>query len=406
MTATRGSHRPPPPVRTVGGHDRDLDLDAYRPLVGHGLDPDRKPYVGFGAALPALAGYLLVRTFGAYVLWLWGSSQGKPLTDLFGRAWDANWLTGIAQNGYDLGEPLRSNLAFFPLFPGLIKAVDALSPLDAAGAGILLAWVSGAAAAWGLFALGTRLHDPRTGIMLAVLWGVIPHAVTESMAYTESLFTALAVWALYEVLQRRWITAGLLTLVAGLSRPTASALIGAVCLAALVAVVRRRDGWRPWLALLLAPLGWLAYLLWVGLRTGRLDGWFHIQGEGWGSRFDGGGYTLEQARQVLSRASELEMIMITLILVVSVGLFVLSLLDRQPWPLLVYSALMLATTLGGDGYYHSKARYLVPAFALLIPAAAALGRARTSRAVVVLTTLCLVSAYMGGYLLLVWRHSP
>ncbi|GAA2576241.1 mannosyltransferase family protein [Actinomadura fulvescens] len=388
-------------------HEPDLDLDGYRPLPEHvETEADRRSRIGFGDALPALALYAVVRAVGVYVLWAWGASRDKALVDLLGRSWDSNWFLAIAQSGYDYGDTERSNLAFFPLYPLLLKGTDTVLPLDGAEAGILVAWLAALAAAWGLFAVGTHVHDRRTGIMLAVLWGVIPHGITQSMAYTEGLFTALAAWALYAVLARQWLVAGVLCLVAGLSRPTASALIGAVCLAALVALIRRRDGWRPAFALLVGPLGWLAYLAWVGQRVGRPDAWFQIQGEQWGTTFDGGFYTFNKAREVLSRASELENYVVTFVLLVAVALFVMSLIDRQPWPLLVYSALMLITSLGGENYYHSKARYIVPAFALLLPAAVGLSRAHLGKAVVTLTTVCLVSAFMGGYLLLVWKHSP
>jgi hypothetical protein len=87
-------------------------------------------------------------------------------------------------------------------------------------------------------------------------------------------------------------------------------------------------------------------------------------------------------------------------------LFALSAADRQPWPLLLFSALLLATALGGSGFYHAKARFLVAAFPLLLPAARGLANARRSTALIVLTTLTAFSAYFGGYLMLVWYRSP
>ena len=96
----------------------------------------------------------------------------------------------------------------------------------------------------------------------------------------------------------------------------------------------------------------------------------------------------------------------TLVAVLAITLFVLSVLDRQPWQLLLYSGLLLVTTLGAAGYYHSKARFLLPAFPLLIPVAVAFAKAGRARAIAILTLLALMSAYFGGYLLIVWRSSP
>ncbi|MBM0225672.1 hypothetical protein DKT69_20805 [Micromonospora sicca] len=356
-------------------------------------------------ALPALAVYAAIRLVGLLTVYLWarnvGASPGKGLT----RA-DGNWYLAIAQHGYDGYEKTQSNMAFFPLYPGLTAGLDRISPLSPREAALIVAWLAGLAAAWGLFAIGAYLHDRRTGVLLAALWAAVPHGVVESMGYSESLFTALAAWTLYALLRRRWLTAGVVCLFAGLTRPTASSLIAVVGLAALLAIVRRRDGWRPWVALLLAPAGWLAYLAWVGVRTGRPDGWFHIQSAGWGTTFDFGVYTLRWGQLVLSEVAMLPMLVVTVVALLAIMFFVLSLLDRQPWQLLLYSGLLLVTTLGAAGYYHSKARFLLPAFPLLLPAAVGLARAGWARAVTVLVPVTAFSAYFGGYLLLIWRYSP
>ena len=67
-----------------------------------------------------------------------------------------------------------------------------------------VAVVASLAAAWGLYAVGDHLHDRRTGVLLAVVWGLLPHAIVESMAYTEAIFTALVAWSLLAMLRERW----------------------------------------------------------------------------------------------------------------------------------------------------------------------------------------------------------
>ncbi|GAB3383797.1 hypothetical protein RMN56_01605 [Micromonospora halotolerans] len=356
-------------------------------------------------ALPALAVYAVIRLVGVLSVSLWARNVGMSLGERLTRA-DGNWYLAIAQHGYDGYEKTQSNMAFFPLYPGLTAGLDRISPFSPREAALIVAWLAALAAAWGLFAIGAHLHDRRTGVLLAALWAAMPHGVVESMGYSESLFTALAAWTLYALLRRRWLTAGVVCLFAGLTRPTASSLIPVVVLAALLAIVRRRDGWRPWVALLLAPAGWLAYLAWVGARTGRPDGWFHIQSAGWGTTFDFGVYTVERGQQALVQVAALPLLVVTVVALLSIMFFVLSALDRQPWQLLLYSGLLLLTTLGAAGYYHSKARFLLPAFPLLLPAAVGLARAGWARAATVLVTLTAFSAYFGGYLLLIWTKSP
>ncbi len=271
----------------------------------------------------------------------------------------------------------------------------------------MTSWFAGIAAAWGIFAVGNLVYGRRVGTALAVLWGVQTHAVVESMVYSEGLFTALCAWSLYALLRRRWLTAGTLCLLAGTTRAAAVVLVVIVVAAAVIAVVRRGEGWRAWAAALLAPLGLVAYLGWVADALGRWDGWFYMQRTGWYLRFDGGSATLHTlVNQVLLKATRLELYEVTAILVASIALLLLLAFLRPPWPLLAYAAGLLVLTIGGAGYYHSKARFLLPAFPLLLPIAVALGGARVRVQVVVLSALALGSAWYGGYLLLLWNASP
>ncbi|MGV9762659.1 hypothetical protein [Micromonospora tulbaghiae] len=356
-------------------------------------------------AAPALALYAVIRLIGVLAVYVWARSLSlSPVREL--TLSDATYYLAIAQRGYDGYARVQSDMAFFPLYPALIGVVERLTPLGPRTAGLAVATLAGLVAAWALYAIGSYLHNRRTGVLLAALWAALPHAVVQSMAYSETLFTALAAWTLYALLRRNWLTAGVLCLFAGLTRPTASSLIPVVGLAALLAVVRRRDGWRPWVAMLLAPAGWLGYLAWVGVQTGRPDGWFHIQSAGWRSHFDFGVDTFQRGREVLAVSATPQMLVVSVVLLLALMFFVLSVIDRQPWELLLFSGLMLVTTLGAAGYYHSKGRFLVPAFALLLPAAVGLARAGRARAVTVLVALTAFSTYFGGYLLLIWTRSP
>ncbi|MCW2914680.1 MAG: hypothetical protein JWN52_2748 [Actinomycetia bacterium] len=354
---------------------------------------------------PALVVYAAVRALGLLVLLVWAEARGRSFSWALSR-FDGSWYLGIAEHGYDLGARIQSNMAFFPLYPRLVAALEPLSPLDYRGTAIAIAWLASLAAAWGIFAVGAHVADRRTGILLVAVWGAVPHAVVESMAYSEGIFTAFVAWTLYAVLTKRWLTAGLLCVFAGLSRTTATSLIPVVMLVAALAIIRRRGGWRAWAALGAAPLGWLGYILWVGAQMGRIDGWFYIQNEGWKSSFDGGIGTFRAVERVLTRESPLEFVLVTVTLLAAIALFVLCLLDRQPWQLLLYSGLLLATTLGASTYYNSRARYLLPAFTLLMPIARGLAKTAVPRAVVIMSTLAVASAYFGGYLLLIWRYSP
>lgn len=389
--------------------------------AGPSADPEPAPaaprqllrtFLG-GAAAVLL--YALLRAIGLLTLWAYTDARHRGLDywEVLTHA-DADWYAQIAERGYDpsipftaVGLPATTNLAFFPLYPWLTALVRDWLLVDISIAQVVVAWTAGAVAAAGLYAIGTHLRSRPTGIVLAGLFAVVPHAVVESMGYSESLFTALVAWSLWAVLRRYWLSAALLCILAGLTRPTSAALIAAVGLAALVAVIRRPKEWRAWLAMPLAPLGLLGYMWWVGDRLGEWNGYFVVQNESWGMAYDWGVYSWTTLGEVLTNPMPLAMYLTTAVVIAGFGLWVIGFGDRVPWPLMVYAGFVLALVLGGDGYYWAKARLLLPAFPLLIPVALALVRSRNRVApYVVFGLLATLSSLYGVYLLLYWGYSP
>ena len=370
----------------------------------------------------AMGGYAAVRLLGLVVLAVAGRAAGRPLLDLLTN-WDGGWYLGIAEHGYDTsisyaddGHLRNTNIAFFPLFPWLIRALGVLG-VSGPVAAVVIANLAGLVAAWGIALVGARFGGHRVGLLLAVLWGALPHAVVQSMAYTESLFTALAAWALWAVLGRRWVLAGVLAAVAGLARPTAVAIVAAVVVACVVEIVqhRRRAGTAPWLGALLAPTGYVGYLAWCAVRLHRPDAYFWMQDKGWTSRVDFGVTTLRELARTATHVRQPALIVTSVVIVLAVVAFALLVRDtlRRRWPvevmvpLLVFAGLVLLTTLvQGGPFFYAKGRFLLPAFPLLLPAAVALAGARPAVRWGTVAVLAGFSAWYGQYLLLVWFLSP
>ncbi|MFE1320328.1 hypothetical protein [Kitasatospora phosalacinea] len=372
----------------------------------------------------ALGGYAAVRLTGLAAVVVWGHrlDPGQSALHRLATLWDAQWYQHIVVHGYtdqlDVGGYANgipySTLAFFPLYPWLISAVHAVLPLGVAGSALAVAWAGSLAAAWGIFEFGSRLYSRRTGLLLVLLWGSLPGAVVESMAYSEPLFTAFAAWALLALLLRRWLTAGLLSTLACLTRPTGIAVAAAVGVAALLAVVsavRRRDatGWvRPVAAVAVAPLGFVGYLAWVGHRRGRWDAYFEVQ-RAWDSHFDFGRSTLASYSRLLFSAQPvwLTEAVTAIVLIGYVVLFAVGVLQRQPPWLLTYGAVLLLVALGDAAYFNSRVRFLLPAFSLLLPAALGLARLRSRAAtMLVVVSAAACSAVYGGYLTWVYPDAP
>ncbi|MGW7253428.1 mannosyltransferase family protein [Streptomyces sp. NPDC054834] len=388
-------------------------------------------------AAPALLGYAAVRALGLLVLVAWSAARGKSAYTLLTARWDALWYTRVADLGYGYEVRLpngdvHSNLAFFPLLPWLERLLHALTPLSYADAGFVVSLLASLAAAWGIFAVADHGYGRRTGVCAVLLWAVLPVGIVQSMAYSESLFTALAAWSLYAVLTGRWVTAGTLAALAGLTRPVGLAVVAAVWTAGVVSFVRDRStaathgarsgerasdatdgaaatphsprlttgalvGSRA-LGMFLAPLGAAAYVLWVGHRTGRGPlGYLDVQA-GWRNGFDGG-YAF--ARFVADKFTSFPSALAGAGLIIGVGLviwlYLIGVRQRQPLPLLVYTGVVVALALCASSYFGSKPRLLLPAFPLLLPLATALARSRTSRSALVTGLLAVAAAVYGAF---------
>ena len=159
-------------------------------------------------------------------------------------------------------------------------------------------------------------------------------------------------------------------------------------------------------AVAVAPLGWFAWFAWVGHRAGDWRGYFDVQ-EKWGSTFDGGSFTLHRIADVfLKTPLNLNTAVGAATVIAALVLFVVCVQQRQPLVLLVYAGVLLLIAVGGAGYFHSKARFLLPAFPLLIPMARALAAARPATMYLLLAAATLVSSVYGVHLMLVWKFSP
>nr|WP_247748652.1 MULTISPECIES: mannosyltransferase family protein [Streptomyces] len=361
-------------------------------------------------AAPALGLFAAARLTGLLVLWLWAEHIGRSPRQLLAHTWDSPWYTRIAEQGYGYtihftDGAVHSDLAFFPLYPALVRALTTVLPIGGGTAALLVSWAAAAAAAFAIYLLGERLHDRRTGTVLVLLWGLLPHAVVFSIAYTEPLLTVFAAFALYAVLTGRWLWAGSLAALAGLARPNGVAIAAAVCAAVAYELWKRRAHapWRLWAAAVVAPLGWGGYVLWVGVRVGDpLAGYFAVQ-DGWRSYFDFGADALGDVRDIVLRPAELASTGTVLIVCAALLLFALLLVDRENRPppaLLVYAGVLLLITVGGGGsFFESKPRFLLPAFPLLLPLACALTKARPRAAIVVIAALAGLSCCYGTYLL-------
>jgi hypothetical protein len=321
---------------------------------------------------------------------------------------DGGFYREIAAHGYLLTKPGR-----FASFPGYPAAIDSLAWLPGVGvslAGFVITILAGLAAAWGLATLGMKLTaDSRISVIMVAVWAAAPGSIALSRVHSEALFCALAVWALVALADRRWLTAGILVMLAGTVRSTALALVAAVAVAVVLALIRAARErqpigawWRPVAALLLAPLGLLGYDVYVARVTHRLGGWFWIQTHVFHQTFDWGASTARVISDTFVDQVSTAQLLLVVTLLGAVALTVWSLTERVPVYLHVYTVVVAVAAFATSANWLSeKPRYFLPAFLLALPVARLLAPLRTSVLVPLIVVLTLASTWMGVYLLVI-----
>jgi hypothetical protein len=228
--------------------------------------------------------------------------------------WDAGWYLGIASDGYSSRALGGYNVAFFPLFPMLMRAGGILlgTPTGTSSvfgappaarmlaAGVIIALAAFFAALVYLYRLAREDLNADQSRASLLLLASYPFAVFFSAPYTESLFLLTAVATFFHFRRGHAVPAALWGFAAGLTRPNGCLLsvpLVLMLLGALWAPLRRGavrsdgDG-RLTLSRTVALIGaaampglaMLAYSAFVWSLTGRPFGWVEVQA-GWGRAY-------------------------------------------------------------------------------------------------------------------------
>lgn len=365
----------------------------------------------------AIAVYVAVRFTGVLLLAVMSRVHGETLLDRL-TAWDGQWYLRIARFGYsDLPETVDAAglhypdapMAFFPLYPSSIRMLTYLG-VNAVSAALLVPFLAGLVLASGLMRIGRLVGDrgDRTGLILVALVAGAPMAITLSMAYTEALFCAFAVWALIGLLERNWLLAGWCTMAAGLTRSTAAVLIVVVIAAAVLATRKgaTHQRGRALACALLAPLGLASYWTFVGISTGSWTGWQDIELRGWDTGFDFGQETVEYAAAKLTGDGSVMGTLTVLILLATLALAAVAVCSRQHWQLTLYGIGVLLMVLTVRGLPDAKVRFILPALpALLIPVAVGLSHRRLTTAIPAVLGILLLGSWFSAHALTAWQYA-
>jgi hypothetical protein len=210
-----------------------------------------------------LAVYLLGRALTAAVIVLTAPGRVVRMEDLLGyhstvparlpadygtvvTSWDGQWYWDIVLHGYPSsvvdtsGQAVQSSLAFFPLYPALVKAVMTVTGLGFEVVAPTLSLVLGAAAVLVVFRLLEVVVDRGRALACTALLCFFPATAVLQSAYTESLGLLLVASTLLLLVRRRYLWCLVPVVLLGLTRNITLVLAPVVVLHWVAAVRRHR----------------------------------------------------------------------------------------------------------------------------------------------------------------------
>jgi hypothetical protein len=210
----------------------------------------------------------------------WASSMVIPygpdhppmtsILDLFTK-WDAGWYISIVENGYSYGPDKGSSVAFFPLFPLIVRILLYIIP-SAKFCGYLVSNAALLLACLYLYRISYLDYSDDAIAYNAVVYMLIaPVSFFFSSIYTESMFLLLTISALYYARINKWLIAGILGALA-----SATKMLGILIIIPLMVEyfefdyssisIRRKNFGINILSFLLVPIGLLAYMILLYVR--------------------------------------------------------------------------------------------------------------------------------------------
>ena len=174
--------------------------------------------------------------------------------------WDSERYLDIALNGYKFTGEVWPTIAFFPLYPLLIRAVLPVVAGNATAAALLIPHLALFVAVILLYDLLAEDFDAIVAYRAVIFLLLFPTSFYLVAGYTESLALALAVAALWAMRRRRWWLAGAAGALLSLTR-----VPGVLITPILAVAYLQQQGWRSLrpalLAVLVPPLGLGLFML-------------------------------------------------------------------------------------------------------------------------------------------------
>ncbi|HQV57615.1 MAG TPA: glycosyltransferase family 39 protein [Ilumatobacteraceae bacterium] len=291
-------------------------------------------------------------------------------------SWDGQWYNRIIENGYPrvvqakvTYEVADARAAFFPAYPMLVRSVDWVLPVGSVTSALIVNVILGAAAVLVAGLLARQIFGVQVSSRAMALMALFPGAFVLSFAYTEALLITVAAACMLFLLRRQWWLAGVFAAIGTATRPNGIALCAACAVAAYVAIRDDRD-WKSLIAVVLSPLGFLGFQLFLWQHTGEALVWFRVQTEAWGEGASFGYTAIKQSAKAIANPLTSPTATITALSVAAlVCLCAAAYKRRLPAPIAAYCVVIVLLMLL-PATVTARPRFLYTAFPLLFSLAA------------------------------------
>ncbi|MEI7890846.1 MAG: hypothetical protein WCI36_02660 [bacterium] len=202
--------------------------------------------------------------------------------------WDSFWYTSISRHGYTFSEQKNSSIAFFPLYPMVIRAVRTITRLPqdyiSFGLNIIFSFLSSLY----LYRLARFDYNEKKSLAILVVFLFFPPAYFFVSGYPEALFVLLGIASLYFARKGHWAKAGIASGLLAITKPYGIFMFPVLMLEYLwssgwdLKVFYKKINWTP---LLLPLFSFAGFVLFNYLKFGDPIAFLKTQ-KTWGRSLD------------------------------------------------------------------------------------------------------------------------
>lgn len=284
--------------------------------------------------------------------------------DLFFK-WDSFWYQGVIEVGYYFSPDKASNIAFFPLYPMVVKFSSFFIGTPRTNGFVLSNLFALLAVIYLVKLVRLEYGDEKTAARSALYLLIFPGSMFLSFFYTESLFLFLTVTAFFYSRRNRWLNASVFGFFAALTRVMGILIVIPLLIEyfrpRLVSGKPRLNPIKPEAySLLLVPGALLSFMGYCLVRFGHPLTFLHAQGI-WQAKISSPLKTLASIEVLLPPYRPIYIGFVVFALAIFLVLFLKKLRPSY----IVYAGLLLLTVLCA-GILDSVPRQLSVVFPFII----------------------------------------